>query len=576
MSTVWERTCFSNIEPRKDKNRGGTLAAINDKLTTSKAKLSDWSHESICMTYHLLFFVTLTVMLAAFLGLLIIAPLTKMRMGAGDSLFAADQIATLFIFDGETLVDCSPAGRVLLASAPALDTPRKRLLAALATKFPDLEGHLQSLEAVGTLNLTTIQDTETPLLLSAQWRGGLCYISLIDTKVAAQGTGPDPIAHHAMSEELSMLRNTLAHAPLLIWREALSGDVIWANASYLSRAKAMLPLGQDLSWPLPKLFSVPEPAIDIKNPVQRLQITNADKEAEWFEVNILPDRMGRQCYASSIDGLIGAETSLRDFMQTLAKTFAHLPIGLAIFDHKRQLQLFNPALLDLTNLPADFLSRKPSLSAMLDALREKKIVPEPKDYREWRRQLLELERAASSGIFDEVWTLPEGQTYRVTGRPHPNGALAFLIEDISNEIGRSRRYRADIELSQAVLDTMEEAVAVFSDSGLLVSTNAAYGRLWGYDHAEGLLNGGIDRLTLHWQSLSTATPLWAEVNAFCRNMGERQPWQGQTRLLDGRLLTCRIHRLPAGATMVGFRPAMTQEFSAAQPDIGASDMRLFA
>lgn len=530
------------------------------------------------MTFLLLSSVALIVLIAAFLSLLIVAPLTKTRMVAGDSLFAADQIGTVFIFDGETLVDCSPAGRVLLASAPALDTPRKRLLAALGSKFPDLEGHLNALETVGTLNLTTTQDTGTPLLLSAEWRGGLCYISLIDNKAAARGAGPDPIAHHAMSEEISMLRNTLAHAPLLIWREAPSGDVIWANTAYLTHAKALLPVGQDLSWPLPKLFSLPDPAMDSKNPAQRLQIANAGKDAEWFEVNILPDRMGRQCYAGSINNLIGAETSLRDFMQTLAKTFAHLPIGLAIFDHKRQLQLFNPALLDLTNLPADFLSRKPSLSALLDALRERKIVPEPKDYREWRRQLLELERAASSGIFDEVWTLPEGQTYRVTGRPHPNGALAFLIEDISNEIGRSRRYRADLELGQAVLDTMEEAVAVFSDSGLLVSTNAAYGRLWGQDHSEALLDGGIDRLTRHWQSLSTATPLWAEVNAFCRNMGERHPWQGQTRLLDGRLLTCRIHPLPAGATMVGFRPAMTQDFSAAPPDsgppvTGPSDMR---
>ena len=42
-----------------------------------------------------------------------------------------------------------------------------------------------------------------------------------------------------------------------------------------------------------------------------------------------------------------AETALRGFMQTLAKTFAHLPTGLAIFDQHRQLALFNPALAPL-------------------------------------------------------------------------------------------------------------------------------------------------------------------------------------------------------------------------------------
>ncbi len=528
------------------------------------------------MTFLLLSSVALTIVIAAFLGILIITPLARTHIAAGKSLFSANQVGTLFIFDGENLVDCSPAGRVLLASAPSFETPRKCLLAALGTRFPDLETHLQSLEANGTINLTAVQDNGIPLLLSAEWRGGLCYISIIDNKSAAKGEGPDPVAHQAMSEEISMLRSTLAQAPLLIWRESPAGGVIWANTAYLERAKALLPTGQDLSWPLPKLFSFPDSNQHISNATQRLQITSVRKDPEWFEVNALSDATGRRYYASGIDSLVGAEISLRDFTQTLAKTFAHLPIGLAIFDHKRQLQLFNPALLDLTNLQADFLSRRPSLSALLDALRAKKIVPEPRDYREWRRQLLEVERAATSGIFDEVWTLPGGQTYRVTGRPHPNGALAFLIEDISNEIGRSRRYRADIELSQAVLDTMDEAVAVFSESGLLVSTNAAYDRLWGHDPSESLLDGGIDSLTRHWQSLSATTPLWAEVNAFCRDMKDRMAWQGQTRLLDGRLLTCRIHPLPAGATMVGFRPAMGPEMSAPLPDASKSGARPFA
>jgi hypothetical protein len=42
-----------------------------------------------------------------------------------------------------------------------------------------------------------------------------------------------------------------------------------------------------------------------------------------------------------------------------------------------------------------------------------------------------LEEEAASGLFEETWSLPGGQTYRVIGRPHPNGALAFMFEDIS-------------------------------------------------------------------------------------------------------------------------------------------------
>jgi len=51
----------------------------------------------------------------------------------------------------------------------------------------------------------------------------------------------------------------------------------------------------------------------------------------------------------------------RNFVQTLTKTFAQLSIGLAIFNRERQLVLFNPALIDLTALPADFLTGRPHL-----------------------------------------------------------------------------------------------------------------------------------------------------------------------------------------------------------------------
>ena len=62
------------------------------------------------------------------------------------------------------------------------------------------------------------------------------------------------------------------------------------------------------------------------------------------------------------------------------------------------------------------------------------MMPEPKDYRSWRQQMSDLEAAAQNGTYEETWALPTGQTYRVTGRPHPDGAVALLFEDISAEV----------------------------------------------------------------------------------------------------------------------------------------------
>jgi PAS domain-containing protein len=286
---------------------------------------------------------------------------------------------------------------------------------------------------------------------------------------------------------------------------------------------------------------------------QRAAITPPGESTLWFDLIGMPSGQERLVFALPADAAVHAETALRDFMQTLTKTFAQLPIGLAIFDNQRLLQLFNPALLDLTGLPPDFLTLRPSLLSVLDALRDRNMIPEPKDYRSWRRQLVEMEKAASSGLYEETWNLPDGQTFRVIGRPHPNGALALMIEDITNEVSRSRRYRSDLELGQAVIDEMDEAVAVFSSSGHLVMSNRAYGVLWQHDPEQKMGEDSIRGVARQWRSQSAPSGLWSEAEEYISTVGNRVPWSSETRLLDGRRLTCRFAPLAGGATLAGFR-----------------------
>ena len=272
----------------------------------------------------------------------------------------------------------------------------------------------------------------------------------------------------------------------------------------------------------------------------------------WYELYTVTELDGQLVFALPADAIVTAETAMHDFMQTLTKTFAHLHVGLAIFDHQRQLHLFNPALLDLTGLPVDFLSLRPSLLSVLDAMRDRNMIPEPKDYRGWRRQLVELEKAAASGLYEETWSLPGGQTYRVIGRPHPNGAIALMIEDISGEMIRTRRYRADLELGQAVIDHVQEALAVFSEGGQLVISNAAYADLWGSDPSGSLEDASLRAVCAVWRAQSAPNPVWSELEDFAANQGDRSAWHAEARLLDGRLIDCRFAPLAGGATMIGF------------------------
>ncbi|SEM50709.1 PAS fold [Gemmobacter aquatilis] len=490
----------------------------------------------------------LSATLAATAGVLALAALQARMTRAKGAIFVDMQAGTTFLFDGDMLVDATPGARALLSLGGLSGSPWVRLLSYLAPRFPDFETQLLRLQQEGRLTLASSGEGAS-LLLRAEARGGLTRISLLDPDEQAASAGPDLLTQRAVQEELTSLRGTVAQAPILIWREGREGEVIWANAVYLSLAIDRLEAGQDLAWPLPRLFDRIHSAQDKTH--QRLAVPG--KPDRWFNLTVKPDGEGWLVFALPADAVVQAETALRDFTQTLTKTFAHLPIGLAIFDRQRQLVLFNPALLDLSSLPPDFLSARPTLFAFLDAMRDRNMIPEPKDYRSWRKQMSELERAAASGLFEETWALPSGQTYKVIGRPHPNGALALMFEDISTEISRIRRYRADLELSQAVIDAVDQALAVFSPAGLLVMTNAAYSELWGHAPAETIAGDTLRSICDHWRSRSGTTQIWAEAERFGSQPEDRTPVDGEVRLLDGRLLECSFAPLPGGATLARFK-----------------------
>lgn len=164
-----------------------------------------------------------------------------------------------------------------------------------------------------------------------------------------------------------------------------------------------------------------------------------------------------------------------------------------------------------------------------------------------------LEEAATDGTYEETWTLPSGQTYRVNGRPHPDGAVALLFEDISAEISLTRNFREELEVGQSVLDSFEEAIVVFSSSGLITISNSAYIDLWGVDPSTTFGEMSIIDATRCWQEICDPTRLWDELKEFVSSPSKRSEWFGKATLDDGRILVCKFTPLGAGATMVSFK-----------------------
>lgn len=486
---------------------------------------------------------------AAGLGLLILRPMRPPSVRE-TLLFERSPHEAVFIFDGETLIDCSPEARAILAASPGRGSPWFRLVGWLGSIFPGAEDRLRNLRKLGRFTLASAEEATQPLLLRGEMRGGLVRISVADAQRDDAAGGVPPVSLAVLTDEVDGLRDVALHAPWLCWRERPDGSVIWANAAYLLKLEDVMQPGEQVGWPLPRIFD-----LDSASPVaaQRLALDRRDGGRDWFDLRRVETGQTRLVFALPADATVRAETAFHDIVQNLTRAFSHVPVGIALFDAQRRLTMFNPAFMDLTGLPAELLSARPTLIGLLDAMRDRNRLPEPRDYRNWRRQLASMESARLTGQYEEDWNLPGGQTYRVIGRPQPDGSLVMMIDDISTEMTRVQRYRADLELGQAVIDAVEDAIAVFTPAGQLAMSNAAYARLWGHDHAEGLENAAVADLVRFWQSRSSLHPLWQRIADFVARDADAPAWEDLLRLADGRLLFCEVKPLSGGATMTTFR-----------------------
>jgi PAS domain-containing protein len=465
----------------------------------------------------------------------------------------------VFLVRNSEVIDASFGAKRILSSTAGPTTDFERLKLYLSLHFDDETALLAPSDAVGDLSQVA-RDGQSQVSRETAGETVRLKVSFVEDR---NPNRDDIHSIRALESELSMLRTNTSAAPFLLWRQNQAGEITWVNRAYLETVRAYCEPGSDLIWPLPRLFPSLQPLVDATDgEPQRIAVHGkGTTEDTWYDCHITSIGQDILCTAIPADEAVRAENRRREFTQTLTKTFAELAIGLAIFDRSRRLVLFNPALLDLTNLPTDFLTSRPSMVSFLDRLRENRVMPEPRDYRTWRTAIAELEAAAADGTYSETWSLPDGQTYHVTGRPHPDGAVALLLEDISAEMSLTRRFRAELEQSQAVLDTVDDAVALFSPAGQLILSNESYRQLWQTD-PDGTL-GVIDltEVTRRWHALTTPTPVWGDFRDFAQQGQDREEWSATVQLLDGRSVACRFLPQKAGATMAVFQIQSAQSLS---------------
>lgn len=459
----------------------------------------------------------------------------------------------VFLFEGNELVALSDAGE----REEADFSDWGGLRAHLAGRFPNFPETPEQVQEMGEVVIPPV-DASARQDVYCEWVDGITRVHLRQKEEPApKKLGLDPV------------RAATESAPYPVWCMDPNGTVCWHNAAYARLARKVR--GQD-RHDLTPLFDLTDPVGPNSNR-RRISVSpDGSDQKLWFDLSIVEQGENQLCYATDINAVVDAEMAQRNFVQTLAKTFAQLSIGLAIFDRNRQLALFNPALIDLTALPADFLSGRPSVMSFFDRLRNQNMMPEPKSYGGWRQQMNDLVEAAADGRYQETWSLPSGSVYSVSGRPHPDGAVAFLFEDITAEITLTRRFRSELELGQSILDQLEDAIAVFASDGSLAFSNVAYHKLWQVDPEASFATVSVLDTTRIWQDNCTATPIWGEIRDFVDSRENRSLWREAVQLRSGPTLTCTVSPIQNGGTMIRFTPQTQTPRNALPTPIASSQL----
>lgn len=234
--------------------------------------------------------------------------------------------------------------------------------------------------------------------------------------------------------------------------------------------------------------------------------------------------------------------------QTFTALFAHLQVGIAVFDHQNELSLFNPALSDHLELRTEWLAQKPNLLSFLDRLRDTHILPEPKNYISWRKMFLKIERSAMKDDYRQNWELPDGRILRVVGRPHSSGTVIFLFEDITATLNMERSFRAQIANFKTAIDATTIGLSIFDRKGNLIFAN---------ETLMGVLGSKVDIKTVQdfyraMQKVFKPTPAWGDFCQFVKDMTERSAWQADIETYSGESVLAYFEPIQTGNTLCEF------------------------
>ena len=354
-----------------------------------------------------------------------------------------------------------------------------------------------------------------------------------------------------LGRQVGRLSAILDTAPMPVWLLDGEGALLWANRAWLSAVGhedldvAMAAGARLVAEEKMQLADEDEPT---GRKVWRGD-TVIDGQKRILAIHQQPLEEGAVFWAVDRTGEHQLRHQLESHIEAHKSTLDRLLAGIAIFGSDRRLMFSNTAFARLWGLEEDWLASGVTWDEILDALRERRMLPEQADFRAWKEKQLEVFTALEGREWQ--WHLPSGRSLNVTTELHPQGGVIFVFEDITEQRVLESRYKALMGVQRETLDNLHEAVALFGTDGRLKLFNPSFAAFWRLDEAELEKGPHIDRIIEQARGLVRDDDWWDLLKYSITGMSDRrESRRRRVTLVDGRVYDGLVVPLPDGNTLI--------------------------
>lgn len=357
-----------------------------------------------------------------------------------------------------------------------------------------------------------------------------------------------------VEQENERFSRLLDAVPAPMWRRGEGLDLVWGNRAY----RALFDAGEGDG--LSEIISPIDPDQARRLAEATRDVEEAQTELRHFVVD--GDRRALRVVEAPLSGggtvglaldvseLEQAEAELQRHIDSQREVLNNLSTSIAIFGPDKRLNYSNTAYARAWRLDEDWLTGSPTHGEVLDAMREKRLLPEQADYPAYKGWELSLYTNLLESR-EEVLYTPDNRILRRIISPHPLGGLIFIFEDVTDRMALERSYNTLNAVQRETLDNLYEGVAVFGGDGRLKLYNPALLTMWRLDEELTSSDPHISDLLDVSQTLFPRSEPWEQMRErLITQVTERDPIAGRMRRPDGRVLDYSSVPLPDGNVLL--------------------------